>query len=107
MGTWTNPLPLQGFSGKALLFWCEDHKRTPGRLLKSYEEELSFFSCNAGLVLDMVGQLLEMVKTVVNLPGNETKTKQQHPHNKATKTTQTATPTKSPATSRKNSQGDL
>ena len=24
---------------------------------------LIFFSCNAGLVLDMVGQLLEMVKT--------------------------------------------
>ena len=38
-----------------------------------------FFFCNAGLVLDMVGQLLEMVKTVVNLPGNETKNKTTTP----------------------------
>ena len=70
-------------------------------------EWIIFFPCNAGLILDMVGQLLEMVKTEENLPGNETKDKKQHPHNKATKTPQTTTPTKSPATSRQNNQGDL
>ena len=37
MGTWTNPLPLQGFPAKAWLFWCGDHKQTPGGLRKSDE----------------------------------------------------------------------
>ena len=55
----------------------------------------------------MVGQLLEIIKTEENLPGNETKDKKQHPYNKATKTPQITTPTKSLATSRQNDQEDL
>ena len=74
-------------------FWF---KQSPANFLSELDAVvfiyLIFFSCNAGLVLDMVGQLLEMVKTVVNLPGNEKKQnnnthttkpqkqhKQQHP----------------------------
>ena len=54
----------------------------------------SFFSCNAGLVLDMVGQLLEMVKTDLKSPWCRSKrqTRNQHPQNKPTTTPQ-ATPT--------------
>ena len=42
---------------------CTGVKLSDGQAKLRELVHLLFFSCNAGLVLDMVGQLLEMVKT--------------------------------------------
>ena len=66
-----------------------------------------FFSCNAGLVLDMVGQLLEIVKTALKISlvsKHKQKTTPTQPNN--TKHPK-QTPTQKPRDGQQNNQGDL
>ena len=68
------------------------------------QEVLSFFSCIAGLVRDMVGQQLELVEIEIKFPGRSKPTKTTKPQ---TNQRQQATPTHKPGTRPVVFQGNL